>query len=351
MVALAVGMGIASVSAAVALDLPWRDPDGTLGPSYIRLPAIVLGAFLADVLPRAVYRARGLRRAWPHARAVVRQRWTRGRVVLVLVGVACFYLSYVSYRVLKGYLPFIREDLNDEQLAQLDQWLSFGRPPSDVLHDLLGTGVSAHVLSLIYVGYLLFVPLSLAVWLVWSRNLAGGVWYATALCANWTLGLASYYLVPSQGPIFAEPSLFWDLPDTGVSALQAGLWNTRWFAITDPQGYEGVFSIAGFASLHVSVVFTAALLAHMTIRTAWIRWAMWAFLATTVLATVYFGWHYIADDVAGIAIGWIALWMGAKASGHSMRASYRGQIFGPGPQTARPAVPVGVGAEQRSTVG
>jgi PAP2 superfamily len=331
-IVLAVVMGVLSVAAAITLDLPLRDPEGFLGPSWVRLPLIVLGCFAADVVPRVLYRTKGLRRrgAVAEFRSIVRERWTRGRVTLVVVGLGSFYLTYVGYRNLKSFLPFVRENNQDEALASLDRWLGFGNDPATLLHSVLGTGISAHVLSFVYVGYLIFVPVSVAAWLVWSRNLAGGLWYCTALCLNWVLGLVSYYVIPSMGPAFVEPSLFWNLPDTGVSALQTSLWNSRWHVITDPHEYEGVFGIAGFASLHVSVVFSAALMAHMAVKSAWIRAGTWTFLGLTILATIYFGWHYIADDLAGLAIGWVSVWLAAKATGHTMGGNYRGQIFGPG---------------------
>ena len=37
------------------------------------------------------------------------------------------------------------------------------------------------------------------------------------------------------------------------------------------------------------------------------------------MSTVYFGWHYLLDDIAGLAIGYIAVWIGAKVTGHEMR--------------------------------
>ena len=73
----------------------------------------------------------------------------------------------------------------------------FDHYPATVLHNLLGTGISAHVLSFVYIGFLLFVPLSLGAALVWSKNVATGFWYVTALCVNWVLGALSYYWVPS----------------------------------------------------------------------------------------------------------------------------------------------------------
>jgi hypothetical protein len=35
----------------------------------------------------------------------------------------------------------------------------------------------------------------------------------------------------------------------------------------------------------------------------------------TILATVYFGWHYLVDDVAGLGIGAFAVWLAWRATG------------------------------------
>ena len=47
-------MGVLAVLAAVALDKRLADPEGFLGPSWLRLPMLLFGAFLLDMLPRAV---------------------------------------------------------------------------------------------------------------------------------------------------------------------------------------------------------------------------------------------------------------------------------------------------------
>ncbi|MPZ61335.1 MAG: phosphatase PAP2 family protein [Propionibacteriales bacterium] len=327
-VALAVAMAILSVAASVVLDLPLRDPEGFLGPSWIRLPAILAVGFLLDVLPRGFYRARGFRGVVRHVLDVVSERWTFHRISMVVAGVTSFYLTYVSYRNLKSFLPWIREHTYDDALAEFDRLLTFGYDPAGLLHSVLGTGVSAHVLSFFYVGYLVFVPITLAAWLVWSRNVAAGLWYCTALCVNWALGVASYYIIPSWGPVFVEPAQFRDLPHTGVTELQTALWDSQYNVITDPNLTESVRSIAGFASLHVSVVFAAALITHLTVRNATIRWSLWAYFGLTVLATIYFGWHYIADDIAGVGIGCFSVWVSAVATGHHLHGNRRGSIFG-----------------------
>ena len=55
-------LAAAAVVVAVTYHLPLRDPDGVNVPTYVRLPLILLVTFLADVVPRGVVRARGVRR-------------------------------------------------------------------------------------------------------------------------------------------------------------------------------------------------------------------------------------------------------------------------------------------------
>jgi len=322
---LAAGSTVLAVSVAVALGLPLRDPDGIAGPAYVRLPAIVLLFVLADLVPRLV------RRRTTSVRALVRERWTRERVLVVAVGLASFYATYVSYRNLKGALPFARPHVLDSALLELDRDLVFGQEPSTVLHDLLGTGPAAHLLSFFYLLFLAFVPLSLAAALVWGRSTRVGAWYVTALCLNWLLGTASYYLVPSLGPVFVRPGLYADLPETGVSALQQSLADSRREVIADPAGADAISGIAGFASLHCSIVFTAALIAHLVGLHVIIRTAMWLFLALTLLATAYFGWHYLIDDVAGLAIGAASVAIAAWATRERTPQEQRGRQLEPEP--------------------
>jgi len=41
-------------------------------------------------------------------------------------------------------------------------------------------------------------------------------------------------------------------------------------------------------------------------------WAMTAFLAGTIVATVYLGWHFAVDDVAGIVIAVLGFLLGRR---------------------------------------
>jgi membrane-associated phospholipid phosphatase len=328
-VAVALVTTAAAVVCAIYLGLPLRDPDGFLGPTYVRLPLIVAAMLAVDVVPRTLWRARSLRGIPVQALKVSRERWPWRRLVPVLVGLAAFYATYVSYRNLKHFLPLLRPGLVDDELAASDRALTGGTAPAEFLHDLLGIGPAAHVLSWVYLAFLMFVPASLALALVARGRSREASWYVTALCLNWSLGTASYYLLPSRGPVYAEPELFYDLPSTGTSALQHSLLVSRWLVLLDPQGTERIQSIAAFASLHVSIIFTAALIAQLVLRSVAVRSVLWVFFALTMTATIYFGWHYIVDDIAGLAIGGGSVLLAAWGTGQFRRSAVTEVSSGP----------------------
>ncbi|RNL62209.1 inositol phosphorylceramide synthase [Nocardioides marmoriginsengisoli] len=320
-VAVAVVMGLLAFICSKSLGYPLRDPDGFLGPAWLRLPLLVAGAFIADIVPRTLFRARGNPgRYKAEATLLIKEHWTKDRITLVVVGLISFYVTYVSYRNLKNFLPFIMSDGDgrptkyDYALHRMDEWMLFGHDPSTILHNVLGTGVSAHVLSWIYLIFLPMVPISIVIWAVWSRNVSFGYWFITAQCICWALGTLSYYVIPTLGPNFFFPWLYKDLPDTGVAQLQDGLFNGRQNIRFDPFA-DGVQSVAGFASLHVAITVSLALVAQYTLRTKAFRVALWTYSGLTILATTYFGWHYIADDIAGLAIAIVAVYLAALGTG------------------------------------
>jgi PAP2 superfamily len=231
------------------------------------------------------------------------------------MGLVCFYTVYVSYRNLKSYLPFVMGDTKyDRTLHLVDRLLMFGHEPGLVLHDMLGTGFMAYVLSYVYLWFLPLVPLALTAWLIWSRNITYGYWFATSQCIAWSLGTLSYYSLPTLGPGLQYSFIYSDLPDTPTSALMSALVDIRQRVVWS--GVEGaVQSVAGFASLHCAITMLVALMVQYTLHNRILAWVFWVNFGLTVIATVYFGWHYIADDVAGVMIALVAFYVGGIASG------------------------------------
>lgn len=316
LVANAALMGLLAVLAAVSLGKSLADPDGFLGPAWVRLPLLLGAAFLVDVVPRTVWVSRfRWRQMRPLMRERIRQHWTRDRVVLVVVGVSTFYITYVSYRNLKSFLPAVLGATTyDRELHMVDRALFLGHEPAVVLHALLGTSVSAHILSTIYLWFLPLVPLAVAAWLVWSHNIAYGYWFVTSQCIAWTLGTASYYALPTLGPGFEYSWLYEGLDRTASTRLMESLQYGR--QDVNLNVLEGaVQSVAGFASLHCAITLLVAMMAQATIRSRVVRWLLWVNFGVTVVATLYFGWHYVADDVAGVMIALVAFYVGGVVSG------------------------------------
>lgn len=283
-------------------------------------------------------------------REMVRERWethwTKERMTLVVLGTVCFYITYVCYRNLKSNLPFVRPDpdrapgevkalLFDRELHIMDRVLFFGHDPSDVLHAVFGTTWFAHVLSQIYLTYLPLVILLVTIWLVWSRNVSYGYWFVTSQVVAWTLGTLSYYLLPTLGPGIQYPSEYTDLTHTPTTDLMESITSGRNSVLYDPTVTDSLNSVAGFASLHVAITLLWALMVQYTVRSTILHWLFWVNFALTVIATLYFGWHYVADDIAGVAIAVIAFYWGGLASGQKFDRGLRSH-----PTTTTSKVPI-----------
>ncbi|MEA2168031.1 MAG: hypothetical protein QOF76_1331 [Solirubrobacteraceae bacterium] len=306
------GAGVTLVTVVFALamtsdaDVPLRDP-GNVSLRRLLTTAVLIAAIaLIDAVRRARHGRLLPRRE--HVADTLRDRWSGGRVTLTVCAIASFYVTYFAYRNIKSVVPLVRPTANyDGSLMDLDQSLFGKGGPAHALQSLLGTDLSAHALSQGYMLFFLFIPVVLAVALVVADDLRVASFVVTALALNWTLGAASYLMLPSLGPFHAAPAEFIGLPVTAVSHLQDTLLFERAEFLRDPQMAGTAQSIGAFASLHVSIYTTVALAAHVLRAPRALKALLWALTAMTVVATLYFGWHYLADDVAGVVIAVIAL--------------------------------------------
>lgn len=315
-------LAVATVVVALAEELPIRDPDGAGMATYIRLPLILLLAWLIDVLPRAVSRSR---EDWSNLGttfgAVVKERWGRSHVIFAVTGLGTWYVCYAAFRNLKSYVPFVYGLGNDydEQLAKIDEALWFGNDPADVLHSLFGTQHAATFLSFVYIVWIVLVPVTLAIALMWTRRPAAGSWYVTAIAVDWLLGIITYFLVPSRGPAYSEPEQFTDLKHTYTTELVENLLEERNEVFADPWATNAVQTIAAFPSLHVGMMVTISVFAALVGLARWIQVTGWVFLFLTILSTIYWGWHFSLDAIGGAAIGTLAVWIAAIGTGNHVK--------------------------------
>ncbi len=307
---------VAALVATQMAAVPFRDPDHVAA-KYLILVGFAVGLMvLVDIAVRAGHRAGTSRPSLEAMRAVRRERWHWYRGLAVASALVSFYVSYLAYRNIKSMVPLLRPgDLFDRELADVDRILFAGHDPYELLHSALGAGVQTQVLSLVYLFYIVFVPISLALALVFSRNLHGGMFFTTALSLNWPLGAASYLLLPSLGPVYVTPAEFAHLPSSGVSDLQDLLLDKRIEFLSDPGVAGTAQTIAAFASLHVSMLVTAAMAAHLLGLARSLRIALWALVAASAVSTIYLGWHYVVDDIAGVVIAVAALALARSLTG------------------------------------
>ena len=285
--AIAVVTLVSALLATRSAGVPLRDP-GDVAASRLEFAALVVATLIVvDILVRARRRCAGALPSRDAIRAAVRERWTPARLGAVAIALVSFYVTYLAYRNLKSVVPLLRpDDIFDTQLGGIDRSLFAGNDPAELLHSLLGMGVAAHALSGIYMLFFLFIPVCLALSLVFSADLRVGLFLTAALSLNWAIGAASYFLLPSLGPIYADPATFAALPDTQVSDLQVSLIDHRAEFLSDPEAAGAAQSIGAFASLHTAILFTAAVATHLLALGRVFKVTAWALTGLTVLATI-----------------------------------------------------------------
>jgi len=311
---------LAALWATQAAGVPLRDPDHVAAKYLVLVGFSVIVMIALDVVVRAGRRSGTRTPSRVTMRSVRRERWSWYRGLAVGSALIGFYVSYLAYRNLKSMVPLLRPgELFDRQLAGFDRGLFGGNDPAALLHALLGTGLQTQILSAVYVVFIALLPLSLALALVFSRDLPGGLVYTTALSINWPLGAVSYLLIPALGPVYAAPAAFADLPASEASHLQGVLLADRLEFLRDPLTDGTAQAIAAFASVHISMIFTAVVAAHLLRLGRRLRTGLWVLLAVTTVATVYLGWHYVIDDLAGVVLALIALAVARALTGFELR--------------------------------
>jgi membrane-associated phospholipid phosphatase len=119
------------------------------------------------------------------------------------------------------------------------------------------------------------------------------------------LGVLMTMLYPSYGPCFLEPGRFSWIRETVVGRTQANLAQFYDLSVQTVNGGSpfraaAFMGIAAFPSLHVAHMVILVMIAWRTFP-LYSVWMVWMTIATTI-ATIGFGWHYIADALGGLVL-------------------------------------------------
>ena len=287
--------------------VPLRDPAGRMFRGRLTSAVVLLAVLSLLEAAWRCWRAGGAGRFLRRLPRAWRDRWTNERIMLAVSGLVAYHVVYVCYRNLKSWDAF--NTVRDEQMLRFDRWLFAGHSPAVLLHDLLGTHASAYALVFFYKAFTYLVPLSVVGSLVLVPRIREGYVFLASSMWVWVLGICSYYLIPTLGPFASAPHEFTRLPATSITSTQAEYLAERAHLLADRGAPDAFASISAFASLHVG--FTAmVLLMAIYYRQRWLSWVLAVYLVLVMVATVYLGWHFVSDVVAGLVLAALAVLLG-----------------------------------------
>jgi len=293
---------------SAALGIPVRDPEGQM---FVNRLAKALVFLAVIALVEAVVRARshGRSRGWSvrNVARVLRERWTPHRLLLVVTGLVGYHIVYLGYRNLKSWNAF--NPLRDDDLLVLDRALFLGHSPWVMLHTLLGESYAAEALAVVYRSFTYVIVLGLVGSLALIPSVRKAYVFLSAAAWAWILGTLCYYLLPSLGPYAAVPAEFSGLRHTPITDTQVEYLVERAAFLADPSASESFVSLGAFASLHVGFSTLVFLMARYYGLRRLSR-VLAVYLGAVIISTVYFGWHYVLDDIAGVLLALTAVQLG-----------------------------------------
>lgn len=226
---------------------------------------------------------------------------TKERLLYLARAYFTLFIGFYAYSHLKVLIPLVNQANYDAFFTSLDKFLFFGSSPTLVMIQIK----NIFFVKLMYLSYTSFYvgfPLAIAIAFVFKNNILMRR-LVLGILAIYFMGIALYYAFPSVGPLFLSPEMFSHIPNVWQKILWDGhLAVANGLASFEPTPFLGV---AAFPSLHAAhFLFLFLVLAKEY------KWVTWFFVPWTILlymATIYMGWHYVSDLVAGAMMAIVAL--------------------------------------------
>jgi len=225
-------------------------------------------------------------------------------------------LAVHVYCWIKISVPLLHPHLMDQTLWEIDRAMCFGISPNIFALNLFS---NPHVLRFVDITYGGLFLKSLAIALGYFLSAPSNrlrVAFATSNVVMWTIGAWLYLIIPSLGPAYRFPDIWFQYTHvlTETQQLQAVLWR-NYIDVLKLQlpgarqtAVNLLYGIAAFPSLHVGM----QTLVFLWFRRLW-TWGeviFAVFVLVISFGALITGWHYLIDVVGGIALAW-ASWAGA----------------------------------------
>jgi hypothetical protein len=278
-----------------------------LNPLYATLLGILLRFIVAS------FRGHGRR----YLQIVANPRWVTDTVRLL---VAMVFLAE-TYGWIKLLVPVLHPRLYDAELYRLDQAIFLGMSPPIFFLQLFSNSRFLHFIDQAYPNFFIAGMLfALAFFFSMPRRRVR-ITFITSSVVMWLAGAWLYMLIPSLGPAFRFPDIWFPY----VKELS----RTQWSQAMLMRNYQAVirlargggpekivlsFGVAAFPSLHVATQTQIAIWMRRWWRAGAILFAVAAFIV--FIGSMITGWHYLIDGIAGAALAFAsyaaALWIAKK---------------------------------------
>ena len=223
-------------------------------------------------------------------REIVIARLKRSDVPLIYVAVAA---QFLLLGWLKAAMPFSVGFHADQFLADADAWI-FGTDPWRLVQWLPPTLIDTAYIT--WAQSNLFMMAILALFPKSEKRDRAMISFFLVVSACALL----QYAVPSAGPIFYERlgfgDRFADLPSRPWATMTA---DYLWANYQDNASRIGT-GISAFPSLHVAGAAWVAIVVSSYSRL--LALLAWAYFVLILMGSVFLGWHYALDGIAGLII-------------------------------------------------
>jgi membrane-associated phospholipid phosphatase len=276
---------------------------------YFVLGTVVALAGSVVLLVRALWRLWRVGEERPTRALIQLAREHRRRLLIAALGILLIQLQVGSLTWLKTLLPLVVPFWADPMLANADRFI-FGTDPWRLLRPALDP-VGPAIAWL----YSLWFPLKAILLLALLFALPSRRKSQALLAYFLTIGLfgvVGQYALSSAGPLFYEligqGSRFAEL-ESHLSPPVRAARDYLWDAYVNGGDKIGG-GISAMPSIHVAMTAWLALAMRSLFRP--LQWAGWAFFGIVLVGSVYLGWHYAVDSLAG-TIAAVLSWQLAAA--------------------------------------
>jgi hypothetical protein len=260
---------------------------------------------LAGIILRSIIAA--VRRDKSYFHVLRDKAWLLETLRLVVFGA----MIVVAYGWIKLTVPLYHPRLFDEALWELDRMLFFGLAPSTFMLDLFNAGSFLRVIDWSYAN-IFFASATVAyAYFLSAPDRKLRVAFANGNALVWMLGAWLYLLIPSLGPAFRFPDVWFAHAESlKVTQMMQALLMRNYqnvlraangVPITEP--IRIVFGIAAFPSLHVAFQTYVFLWMRRVWRAGEVLFGI--FVVTIFIGSMITGWHYMVDGLAGLLMAYL----------------------------------------------